>query len=134
TTAWGRITGRPGAFDQRPTRRRLPGLGHAALLPPCPARLGRGCEPQIMPEVSGMSEAREVAPCRSRRHRDGALTAPQSLEGLDDGREAPGFPRLVECLLQPLSARSRCGDGLDVCLNNHRRRRGGTDDVTEPAP
>ena len=86
TTALGRRPIRPGAFDQRMTRMRIPSLGNAALLTTPPTGIFRGCEPEIMHELSGVIKARQVSELRHRGHRDGALDAAQRLESLDDGR------------------------------------------------
>ena len=83
TTDCGRIPVGPGPFDQG-----TPGLGlasfrHAALLTPCPTRIFRGREPEIMHELSGVLEAGQVAQCRHGGDRPGALHTAQGLEGLD---------------------------------------------------
>jgi hypothetical protein len=134
TTDRGGLARRPGACDQRTTRRRMPRLGHAARLTPRPPRICRGGEPEIMHEVSGVLDARQVAACRHRGHRDRELDAAQRLERCDHGRQAPGLHGRVACLLQTWPASRLCGDGLDVCLKDQLRRRGGTADRAEPAP
>src|SRR4029453_2727813 len=85
TTDLGRIPIRPGAFDQSMTRMRIPSLGNAALLTTPPTGIFRGCEPEIIHELSGVIEARQVSELRYRGHRDGALDAAQRLESFDHG-------------------------------------------------
>ena len=86
TTDLGRIPVRPGAFDEGTTRMRIASLGNATLLTTSPTRIFRGCEPEIVHELSGVIEARQVSELRHRGHRDGELDAAQGLESLDDGR------------------------------------------------
>src|SRR5262249_14416019 len=50
----------PSTFDQGTTGMRIAGLGHTALLTPRPTGIFRGCEPEIMHELTGVREAREV--------------------------------------------------------------------------
>jgi hypothetical protein len=51
----------PGTFDQGTTGMSIAGLGQTALLTPCPTGIFRGCEPEIMHELAGVLEARQVA-------------------------------------------------------------------------
>jgi len=45
-TDLGRIAVRPGAFDQRTTRMRIPALGNTALLTPPPLEYSEGVSPR----------------------------------------------------------------------------------------
>jgi hypothetical protein len=76
----------PGPFAQGATGMRIACLGKTALLPPRPTRLCRGCEPQIMHELSGVIEARQGTQFGHGGHRHRALDTAQGLESLDDRR------------------------------------------------
>ena len=108
-------------------------LGHTALLTPRPTGIFRGREPQIMHELSGVIDARQVAQFRHGGHRHRALDTTQGLEGLDDRMEAPDVHLLVEFVFQTPQTCSLFSDGLDVVLKDHVRRGCGTDDLAEPA-
>src|SRR5215475_4858462 len=58
---FGWIPVRPGPFDQGTTGMRIAGLGNTTLLPPRPTGIFRGGEPEIIHELAGVLEAREVA-------------------------------------------------------------------------
>jgi hypothetical protein len=51
-----------------------------------------------MHALSGVIAAREISPCGHHGHRDRALDAPEGLERLDDGLEAPGLHLLMKFL------------------------------------
>jgi hypothetical protein len=129
----GRIPGSPGPFDASTTRMRIAGLGHAVLLATWPTGIFGRRQPQIAHKLSGMIEARQVAQCGHHGHCDGALDTPQSLEGLDPGREAPGFDLLVEFEFKTSQAFRLFRDGLDVSLKDNLLCRGGTAHLAEPA-
>ena len=86
-----------------------------------------------MHKLSGVIEARQSAQCGDRGHRARALDAPQRLEGLDDGLEAPGCHLRVQCVFQTLEACGLFGHGVDIFLKHNVLCRGGTDHLTEPA-
>ena len=65
----GRIPVGPGPFDPGPTSLGIGRLGPTALLTPRPTGIFRGREPEIIHEVSGMINARQVAQCGHRGHR-----------------------------------------------------------------
>src|SRR4030095_444785 len=67
-TDFGWIPVAPGSFDQGTTGVGIPGLGHAPLLTPRPTGIFRGCESQIIHELSGVREACQVAQLRHGRH------------------------------------------------------------------
>ena len=75
----------PGAFDQGTTGRGIPSLGNATLLTPRPTGIFRGCEPQIIHELSGVLDACQVAQLRHGRHGHSELDPAQGLEGFDHG-------------------------------------------------
>jgi hypothetical protein len=56
TTDVGRIPVRPGPLDQDTTRMGMARLGHTALLTPRPTGRFRGCQPELMHELSGCSQ------------------------------------------------------------------------------
>ena len=132
-TDFGRIPVGPGPCDEGATGMGIARLGQTALLTPRPTGIFRGREPQIMHELSGVIDARQVAQFRHGGHRHRARDTTQGLEGLDDRREAPGLHRLVACVFQTPQTFSLCSDGLDVCLKDNWRRGCGTDDLAEPA-
>jgi hypothetical protein len=123
----------PGAFHQGTTCVGMACLGHAALLTPCPTRICRRRQPQIMQKRSGGLEARQVTQCGPRRHGPRALDTAQGLERLDDRRQAPGVPLLVACACQTAQPFRLCGDGLDVCLTDQVLRWGRTAHLAAPA-
>jgi hypothetical protein len=133
-TACGWLPVGPGAVDQGTTGVGMPGLGQAPLLPPRPTGRCRGCEPQRRHERSGGLEACPVAQRRPGRHGHRALAPAPGLERCDHWRSAPGCDLLVACACQTAQPVRLCGDGLDVCLQDDRRRRGGTHHRAEPAP
>src|SRR5262245_29902563 len=108
-------------------------LRQATVLTPGPTGLCRGREPEIRPERSGGIEAGQVSQCRHSGDRHGALHTAQSLEGLAHRGEAPGFYWLMACECQPPQTCRLCRDGLDVCLQDHWLRGGGTEHHAEPA-
>jgi hypothetical protein len=67
-----------------------------------------------------------VAQGRHGGHGHGALAPAQGLESLDHWREAPGFDLLVAFACQTSPPFRLCRNGLDVCLQDDRLRRGGT--------
>src|SRR5438093_585059 len=83
STDCGRVPVGPSTFDQGMTRMSIPSFGNAALLTTSPTGIFRGRQPQIIHELSGIIEARQVAQFGHRGHCDGELDTPQSLEGLD---------------------------------------------------
>jgi hypothetical protein len=78
-------------------------------------------------------EAPQVAEFGHRGPRDGALEAPSGLKRLAHRREASGVPLVAECVCETLPACGRFGDGLDVFLHDHVRRRSGAAPRTAPA-
>jgi hypothetical protein len=96
-TDFGWISVCPRSFDSGTPGMRIAGFGHAALLTPRPPGRCRGCEPEIMHQLSRVLEACQVAQLRPGRHGPRALDPVQGLEGCDHGSEAPGFDLLVEC-------------------------------------
>jgi hypothetical protein len=133
TPAVGRRAVGPGTCAQGPPGMGIAGLGTAPLLTPPPTGRCRGREPKLMHALWGVLDARQVAQCGHRRHRHRALDTAHGLEGLDDRREAPGVPLLVECEFSTAPTFRLCRDGLDVCLQDHVLRRGGTAHRTAPA-
>ena len=83
TTDCGRIAVGPGPCDQGTPGLGMPGLGQAPLRTPPPTGICRGREPQIMHELSGVLEARQVAQCGHCSDRNRALDPAQGLEGFD---------------------------------------------------
>jgi hypothetical protein len=79
-----------------------------------------------------MVDAGEVPAFGDGGHGDGALHATPGLEGLDHRGQAPGFPLLVERLVEPLEPLRRLGDRPDLGLTDHWRRGGGTAHLREP--
>jgi hypothetical protein len=134
TTEVGGIPVRPGPFNQGTTRMGMPWLGDAAVLTTCPTGIFRRRQPQIMHELSGLLEARAVSQCGHHGHRDREVDAPEGLERLDDGLEAPGWHRLLKCVFETLEAVGWCGHRLDLFLNDHGLRWGRTDHLAEPTP
>ena len=61
------------------------------------------------------------------------MNAPESLERLDDGLEAPGFHLRVQFVFQTLEAFGLFGHRLDIFLKDNVLRRGGTHHLAEPA-
>ena len=59
-------------------------LGHAALLTLPPTGIFRGCEPQVIHELSGVLETRQVAQFGHRSDCHSELDTAQGLEGLAD--------------------------------------------------
>ena len=96
TTDFGRIPVCPSAFDESTTRMSIARLGHAALLTLPPTGIFRECEPQVIHELSGVLETRQVAQFGHRSDCHSELDTAQGLEGLDDRIEAPGLHLLVE--------------------------------------
>jgi hypothetical protein len=86
-----------------------------------------------MHELSGVLAARQGAQCGPRRHRHRARDPAQGLGGCDPWSAAPGVDLLVACELQTAQTCRLGGDGLDVCLPDDLRRRGGTHHRAEPA-
>ena len=82
-TDFGWIPVGPGAFDQGTTGVGMPGLGNAPLRTPRPTGIFRGCEPQIMHELSGVLEACQVAQLRHGRHGHSELDPAQGLASFD---------------------------------------------------
>ena len=132
-TAFGRIPGGPGPFDQGTTGMGRPRRGHATLRPARPTGIWRGCQPQIMHALSRVRNACEGAPCRHGGHGDGARHTAPSLEGLDHGSEAPGCALLVACECKPPQTFRLFRDGLDLFLKDHLRCRRGTPHLAAPA-
>jgi len=79
-----------------------------------------------MHALSGVIAARQVSECGHHGPRDRAWNAPESLERLDDGPEAPGVHLRVPCVCQTLEACGVCGHRLALCLQDHVLRGGGT--------
>ena len=86
-----------------------------------------------MHELSGIIDARQVTQCGHPGPGDGALDTPQSLEGLDHGSQAPSVHLLVECEFETPQTFRLFRDGLDVLLQDHRLRGGGTHHLAEPS-
>jgi hypothetical protein len=130
---FGRLPVRPSPCDQGTTGMGMPGFGTAALLPPRPTGIVRGCEPQRMQQLSRVLEACQVAQLRPGRHGHGALDPAQGLEGFDHGSAAPGFDLLGECEFETPSTFRLLSDGLDVFLKDERLRRCRTNHLDEPS-
>ncbi len=90
----------------------------------CPPSLCRRRQPPIMPERSGVRDARQVSPCGHAGQRDRAWDALEGLERRDDGREAPGCYLRALCVFPRLEACGLFGPRLERCLQNHGRRWG----------
>jgi hypothetical protein len=129
----GGIAVRPGPVHERATRMRVAGCGNRTLPASRPRGIFRGDQPQAFHELFGMIEARQVAECRDRGDGHRQLDPTQGLEGLDNGLSTPRFDLVVECLFQALESRAVFGDRADVCLEDHVRSGGGTDDFREPS-
>jgi hypothetical protein len=99
---FGGIAVSPGTFHERATRMRVAGLGDRTLPASRPRGIFRGDQPQELPELAGMIQARQVAEFRDRGDGHSKLDPTQGLEGLDDGLSTPRFDLFVECLFQPL--------------------------------
>jgi hypothetical protein len=117
----GRIPVGPGPFAQGTTGMGMASLGKTALLTPCPTGIFRGREPEIMHELSGGIEARQVAQFGHRDHRHRELDPAQGLEGLDHG----SVHLLGECECQTAQTGSLFSDGLAVFLTDNVLRGGG---------
>lgn len=134
TTDVGGIPVRPGPFNQGTTRMGMPCLGTAALLTTGPTGIFRRRQPQIIHELSGMLEAREISQFGHHGHSDRELDAPEGLESLDDGLAAPGVHLRMKCLFETLEAVGLFGHRLDLFLKDHVLRWGRTDHLAEPTP
>jgi hypothetical protein len=132
-TDCGRIPGGPGPCDQGTPGMGMARLGHTALLTPRPTGICRGRAAKIMPELSGVLEARQVAQVGPRRHRPSARDTAPGLEGLDDRLAAPGVPLLVECKCQTAQTFRLCSDGRAGFLKDQWRRWGWTAHLAAPA-
>src|SRR5215470_18995610 len=108
----------PGTFDQGTTGMSIASLGHTALLTPRSTRIFRGGESEIMHELSGVLEAREVAQFGYHGHCHRELDPTQGLEGLDDRSEAPALHLFVELEFETAQTFRLFRDGLDVCLKD----------------
>jgi hypothetical protein len=82
-TDFRRIAIRPSALNEGPTGMGRAGLSARTLAALLPRGLRRGHQPQALPEVSGVLEAREVSEFGHPGDRPGALHATPGLEGCD---------------------------------------------------
>src|SRR5919109_1911549 len=123
----------PGAFAQGAAGLGVAGCGQGALSASLTRGILRRHQAQALHALSGVMEAGEVAPCRHRGHRHRALYAAPRLQRRDDRGQPPGFDLFLACLCEPLEAFGVFGDRPDICLENDWLRRGGTDDLGEPA-
>jgi hypothetical protein len=122
------------AFDQGAARRGRPRLGEASLAAARAPGIFRRRQAPILPELSGMIEAGQVAECRDGGDRPRQLHATEALERLDHRAEPPGDDRRLECLRKPLEPCGVVGDRPDRVLADAWLGGGGTDDCAEPAP
>jgi hypothetical protein len=132
STHVGGIVISPSAFHESPTGMGVPGVGERTLPELRATGIGGRRGAQARHQLSGGSDAREVAECGPGRDRHGAVHPPQGLEGCDDRRQPPGGDLLVECLCQALETCGVCVDGADVCLEDHWLSRCGADHLAEP--
>ena len=128
----GRIAVRPGPFVQHPPGMGVARRGKASLATSVSTGSFRGDETESTHELSRVVNTGEVAQCRHEGDGHGELDAASALEGLDHRRKTPGVHRLVAGLCETLETCGVGGDGTDVCLKDHWRRRGGTAHLTQP--
>jgi hypothetical protein len=123
---------RPGACDQRPSGRGIPGCGNRPLLAPRTRGRRRREHAQALHERSGSLKARQGAAFRHGGDRTSALHAPQGLAGLDHRVQAPRLHVSWPCLFKTLEAFGVFGHGTDICLQDAVLRRGRADHCREP--
>jgi hypothetical protein len=131
TVVGGRPIG-PGPVDQGASGMGVAGVGDRTLPAALTAGIFGGDQAQRFHHWSRVLKARQVAAFGQDGHGHGALHPTQALLGLDHWLPSPGVDLLAPCLLQVLEAYGVLSDRADVCLEDDRWRRGGTDDFGEP--
>ena len=116
-----------GSLDEGPAGECIAGFGDAALAAAFATGVLTRGEAQIAQERSGVLNTVQVAALGDEGDGDRELDATHRLERLNDGGETPPLDLLPECGLEALQPFRRCRNGVDVLLEDHLRRRRGTD-------
>jgi hypothetical protein len=126
---FGRIAIRPGPFDQGTASLHGAGVCDAALATPFSTSICGRRQSPVIHELAGSLTTGSIAQVGPDGDGNGALHAPQRLEGLDHRGQTPGWDLIVKCLFKPPEAFRVFGDGPHVFLDNDLLRRRWTDDL-----
>jgi hypothetical protein len=134
STHLGRIAIGPGTFNKSPTGLGIARFGHGTLATPLTGGIRRGHQPHAFHACSESLDARQVAAFGHRGDRYRDLYTAECLKDLDHRVPTPSFDLRLECLVETLEAFGMLVDRAAIFLEDHWRRRGGTDDFGAPPP
>src|SRR5262245_56840666 len=109
----------PRPLDEGSARKGVAGFGDGTLATALATGVLTGGETQIAHQLSRVVEPGEVAEFSDEGDGHRELDAAQSLQRLDDGRQAPGLDLVLELGLKALEAFVVFGHGPDILLEDN---------------
>jgi hypothetical protein len=125
----GRVAVGPGSLYESAPGVGVAGFGDAALSAAASRGILAGDDAEEGGELARRVEAGEIAELGGDGESGDLLNASQSLQGLDDGAQAPGGKELVDVVFDPLEAFDMIVDGSEVLLKDDLLRGRGADNL-----